>query len=90
MYLTCNTNSILLCPKKGSQDYILKFELQKMNLSRSYKKYKNKYILALYSQDSEKHAIGFEEEITCKRIHRMIADLLEQKRYWQATKYDNT
>ena len=68
---------------------MLKADLQRMNLSRAYKKYKNKYIFAIYAEDV-KYTLGLDEEITCKRIHRTLADLLEQKRYWQVTKFDNT
>ena len=47
-YLTCNTNHLLLFPKRNTQEYLYKYELQKLNLSRSYKKYKKKFILAVY------------------------------------------
>ena len=58
-YLTCNTNTLMLTPKRTSQDYILKIELPKINLSRSYKKYKQRYIFALYAE-GQKQALGFD------------------------------
>lgn len=59
-----------------------------MHLTKSYKKYKGKYILAI-EVDGTKHTLGFDEEITCKRIHSIIGDLLDQKRKLKDVKFDN-
>ena len=59
-----------------------------MNLTKSYKKYKGKYILAIEVEEN-KHMLGFDEEITCKRIHSIIGDLLDEKKKMQNVKFDN-
>ena len=63
-------------------------ELQRLVLSRSYKKYKNKFILRVDS-GGVKNILGFDEEGTCGRIHHLLGQLLQEKKYWRDTKYDN-
>lgn len=36
-----------------------------------------------------KYIIGFDMELTCKRIHNILGELIAQKKEWQATLYDN-
>mgnify|MGYP000156219792 CR=1 FL=1 len=36
-----------------------------------------------------RYVLGFDEELTCKRVHRTLGELIEQKRYWMDTKFDN-
>lgn len=36
-----------------------------------------------------KYVIGFDQEITCERIQKIIGNLIDQKRQWVETKFDN-
>ena len=74
--------------KSNGQDEQFKFELANVNISKFYKKFKKKYVLAIY-HEQVKYIFGFELEITCKRVHKVIADLLDEKRKCCVTKFDN-
>jgi len=87
-YLNCSSNILNLKSKKESKSHLYKFDLQKVCISKHYKKYKGKYVLAI-DCEGVKHVIGFEEEITCKRVHEILRELIDQNREWQSTTYDN-
>lgn len=59
-----------------------------MCISKHYKKYKGKYVLAI-DFEAIKYIIGFDMEITCKRLHNMLGELIAQKKEWQTTLFDN-
>lgn len=56
-------------------------------MSRQYTKYKGRSVITLESE-GKKSVIGFDEEITCKRIHKTLEELIQQHREWNTTKFD--
>lgn len=39
--------------------------------------------------ENAKYVIGFDLEITCERVQRILVDLIEQQRQRMMTKFDN-
>jgi len=87
-YLTLTTNHLILQHKRKSNDFLYRLDLAVMHLTKLYKKHKGKYIFAVEAE-GVKHTLGFDEEITCKRIHSITEDLLDQKKKMLGIKYDN-
>lgn len=88
-YINCTNHAMTLLSKRDSRQSLYQWELQRVCLSKYYKRYKSKYVLALYCE-GVKFVIGFDEEITCKRVHEMLGELIAEKREWQVTKYDSS
>jgi len=53
--------------------------INKLSISKVFKPYKNKYIFGI-AYEGLKYQIGFEEESTCSRIHKIILDIIYKKK----------